>query len=540
MHHTFHHARHAEYALCSEKQTWMEEVVKDFNARQMTACDGPITVNATPIGSGDSMQQIMDGTSQPDIWSPAGSVWLTLLNQQWTTKYGKPFTATPVAQVPRLVSSPVVIAMWQPLAQALGWPSNHNIGWSTIAALSANPNGWGAYGHPEYGAFKFGHTQPFFSNSGLDAVIAANYAAVGKTSNLTASDVSDPDTQTFVEHVEDGVIHYGDSTGFFADEMLSKGPSYLSAAVLYENLVVSSYSQPNPQNFPKLVAIYPKEGTFISDHPFIIPQTGWMTPAKTAAAQAFGRFLQEGPQQQKALQAGFRPALGVHTAVGAPIDAAHGVDPDQPKNLLEIPSAALVNQMLQSWAQFRRKVDVILVLDRSGSMDGIIAGKQKITEAKAGMNEFVGLLGDGDSLGVTTFSDSAQVLTPVTPIGPKRAAVIKDINAITADGSTQLYDTIASQRQALAKVSDHHIKALVVLTDGEDTASTLSLAQLLSAVKPSGADAGEAPKIFTIAYGADADATILSQIATATGGQEYDGTPQNILTVYSTISRFFS
>ncbi len=524
----------------SEKQVWIQDAVKDFNARQMTACDGAITVVATPIGSGDSMHQIMSGTSQPDVWSPAGSVWLTLLNEQWAAKYGTTKTTTPVAQVPRLVSSPVVIAMWQPLAEALGWPANHNIGWSTIAALSANPKGWAAYGHPEYGAFKFGHTQPYFSNSGLDAVIAANYAAVGKQSDLSASDISDPTTQAFVAHVEDGVTHYGDSTGFFADEMLSKGPSFLSAAVLYENLVVGSYGKPNPGHFPNLVAIYPKEGTFISDHPYIIPQTSWMTPAKTAAAQVFGRFLQEAPQQHKALSYGFRPAIAAPGTVGAPIDAAHGVDLSQPKTLLVIPQAFLITQMLQSWAQFRHKVDITLILDRSGSMNALIDGKKKITEAEAGMAEFVGLLGDSDSLGVTVFSDSAQVLTPVTPIGPKRAAVIRNIQSVTADGATLLYDTIASQAQALAKVPDQHIKALVVLTDGKDTASARSLTQLLSAVQPSGANAGAGVKIFTIAYGGDADANILTQVATATGGQEYAGTPQNIRAVYSAISRFFS
>ena len=70
----------------SEKQEWIDDVVADFNSHHFAACDGPITVKATPIGSGQSMQQILDGTIQPDIWSPAGSVWLTLLNSQWLRK----------------------------------------------------------------------------------------------------------------------------------------------------------------------------------------------------------------------------------------------------------------------------------------------------------------------------------------------------------------------------------------------------------------------------------------------------------------------
>jgi Ca-activated chloride channel family protein len=71
----------------SEKQAWIEDVVKDFNNRNIAACDGPITINATATGSGQSMQDILSGAAQPDVWSPAGNVWLTLINSQWQAKH---------------------------------------------------------------------------------------------------------------------------------------------------------------------------------------------------------------------------------------------------------------------------------------------------------------------------------------------------------------------------------------------------------------------------------------------------------------------
>src|SRR6266700_6014835 len=92
----------------SEKQAWMQDVVADFNNQHITACDGPITVKATPIGSGQSMQQIVDGTIKPDIWSPAGAVWLTLINQQWQEKHNSQLIATGAEDSPPLVTSPVV------------------------------------------------------------------------------------------------------------------------------------------------------------------------------------------------------------------------------------------------------------------------------------------------------------------------------------------------------------------------------------------------------------------------------------------------
>jgi hypothetical protein len=60
---------------------------------------------------------------------------------------------------------------------------------------------------------------------------------------------------------------------------------------------------------------------------------------------------------------------------------------------------------------------------------------------------------------------------------------------------------------------------------------------------PSGVNAGEGIKIFTIAYGdsqgSGVDVTDLQAIANAPGGQEYAGTPQNIKQVYLNISQIF-
>jgi Ca-activated chloride channel family protein len=522
----------------SEKEAWIKDVVADFNSRNITACDGPITVNAIPTGSGTSMQQIVDGTIQPDIWSPAGSAWLTLLNSTWRRKHGDDIIASGAADVPSLVTSPVVIAMWKPEAQALGWPGKP-IGWSDIAALSTNPRGWAAYGHPEFGDFKFGHTHPDYSNSGLDAVIAMNYAATGKVRGLTIGDVENGQTQAFVHNVERSVIHYGESTGFFADKMFKGGPAYLSATVMYESLVVEANDSKLYPHLPyPVVAIYPKEGTFYSDHPFAVLQGSWVTPAKRAAALALRNFLLDHTQQEKALRYGFRPA-SLNIPLATPLDSAHGVDARQPGTLLQAPSADVVNAVLSSWSQQRHRVDAMLILDRSGSMAALIGGVSKIQAAKEGIAEFVNLMSDADELGLTVFSDNANVIMPVTTLGPRRQ--IAALNGVDAAGNTRLYNTIAEQVSSLSALPSNNIKAVIVLTDGVDDVKQMSIDQLVGQVSPARGDnnAGEGVKVFTIAYGSDADVSGLSRIADATGGQEYAGSPQNIRQVYSQISEFF-
>jgi Ca-activated chloride channel family protein len=181
----------------------------------------------------------------------------------------------------------------------------------------------------------------------------------------------------------------------------------------------------------------------------------------------------------------------------------------------------------------------MLILDRSGSMNATIGGVSKIDAAKQGLAEFVGLLGDSDGLGLTVFSDSADVLTPVTALGPKRQNVLNLINQINANGNTLLFDTIAAQYNALSALPSKHIKVVIVLTDGMDNFSQRSLDQLISQITPAQQNVGSGIKVYTIAYGNDADVSALTKIANATGALEYPGTPQNIMQVYSDISTFF-
>src|SRR5262249_50596565 len=152
------------------------------------------------------------------------------------------------------------------------------VGWSDVLALASDNNGWASRGHAEWGRFRFGHTHPLYSNSGLISILAEVYAGSGKVAGLTLPEVTDSKVAAFVSQIENSVVHYGSSTGFFGRKMFDNGPEYLSAAVLYENMVIEANTAPSKPVLP-VVAIYPKEGTFWSDHPAGIVQRPWVTDA---------------------------------------------------------------------------------------------------------------------------------------------------------------------------------------------------------------------------------------------------------------------
>ena len=508
----------------SEKKTWLEEQIAAFNTSAAKTRDGrPIAAKGKAMGSGEAMTAILDGSEKPIVFSPASGAYITLLDEAWQ-RTGKPKPLAPAGEP--VVLSPIVIAMWRPMAEALGWPGKP-IGWKDIIEVSKNPKGWGALGRPEWGALKLGHTHPEYSNSGLLSVLAEAYAGAGTTRGLTVAAI--PKLEPFMAAVEDAIVHYGKSTGFFADKMIERGTGYLSAAVLYENLVIESYAKSPKQ---PLVAIYPVEGTFWSDHPYSVLDAEWVDAGEREAAAAFLAFLKARPAQERAMALGFRP-VDASIKVGAPIDAAHGVDPLQPQTLLEVPDGPTLEALIAAWKKTKKPADIVFVFDKSGSMDG-----RPLEEAKTAAKAFLASLDPRDS--VTLMFFDGNVYPPYGPfeVGKHKADLESRIDGVSASGETAVYEATYAAYQLLdgrRKASAHRIRAAVVMTDGADNKSKHSLDQVRAEI--GGED--RAATIFTIAYGAAPSRDALQGLAADGGGSFSEGNVDSIIQIYRDLASFF-
>jgi Ca-activated chloride channel family protein len=363
-------------------------------------------------------------------------------------------------------------------------------------------------------------------------VLAEAYAGAGKTRLLGAADLGKKATHDFVEKVEQSIVHYGKSTGFFTEKMLARGPGYLSATVTYENLVIESYGKASSAPFP-LVALYPTEGTFWSDHPYAILDADWVDDEHRRAAEAFLAFLKARPQQERALALGFRPADPA-VATTAPIDAAHGVDPKQPQTLLEVPDAATLSQLLAMWRGVKRPADVILLFDKSGSMEG-----EPLAAAKRGAEAFLDGLHDRDTVTLIPFDNLVYAAQGPFVLPQSRARVAAGIEGLFAGGGTALYDGIDAAFKlsaGRARLDRSRTHTVVVMTDGMDESSSLTLAGLEGRLPHEG---DQEVGVFTIAYGAQANSAILGRIAEVARGTSARGDVRDIVQVYQEMASFF-
>ncbi|WP_322487855.1 VWA domain-containing protein [Chloroflexus sp.] len=505
-------------AYSPEKDKWLTEQIARFNEQRITVNDRRVRVEGINKSSGAARTEIKNGTLKVTVWSPSASTWLEVLKQETGNQN------VAVSNKP-LVLTPVVIAMWKPMAEAMGWP-NKPIGWKDILELTNDLQGWGRFGHPEWGRFSWGHTDPEISTTALSTLIAEFYAATGKRDGLTVADVQSEEATRFIRELGRSIKHYGYNTLIFSENMKKFGMSYISAFPM-EEITLIDFNKFNPPPTP-LVAIYPAEGTFWHDNPFIIMASA--TADERAAAERFFEFLLTEESQRAAMSFGFRPA-NPNVPLTDPISPAFGADPQGVQTVLAVPSAEVIVAVKNSWVLNRKRADILLVVDTSGSMEG-----DKMTMVKAGIETFLARILPEDRVGLVTFDSTARLVVPMAPLNDNRIELQTAIQAMRASGRTALFDALVLGKQVLDNLppaEDDRIRAMVLLSDGADNSSRASLDEIRRLFDESGIS------IFPVAYGSDADRQVLESIAEFARTIVVVGDTGDIAQIFENLSRYF-
>ncbi|WP_438352196.1 substrate-binding and vWA domain-containing protein [Microbacterium sp. CJ88] len=555
-------------ATSSEKVNMLDALAQAFKdspeAKALSTC---ATVRPINVSSGDATRYLTSGQDWPaadtrrwpSMWSPASTV--------WTERVAAAASASLVPEPTSFTHTPVVFGVPESMAKALGYPDKP-LGIADFEKLCADPNGWASVGKPIWGSFKISKTNPNTSTTGLSAILMQSYEASGKTADLTAADVAA--SEQFSRVFEECVIHYGDTTGKVLTRLYDEtqngagGSGYVSAVALEETSLLN-YNLGNPDSHTvqpgetltppkeKLVAVYPKGGSIWSDNPITVLGASWVTPEQRTAGAAFAAFVQTAPAQRILPQFGFRP-LDASVPLGDLFTTPFGVDPAGPAVTLPRPGVDVVSTAIDQWTQIRKPSSVLEVIDISGSMDDSIGdGRSKLDGAIEGAQTTLGHFRRTDEVGVWAFTTGVSSpvgdgIIQVRDVAPL-AADLESINTSLADlryatrQGTPMYDAIAAAYDAMsARAQPGRINAIVVLSDGKDTDSTLSLDSLIAKIGTSSREGGKAApvRIFPIAYGEGADISALQRIAEATGGQWFDASdPAKIDLVFASVINNF-
>ncbi len=504
-------------AYSPEKQDLVQALIDDFNRQgYRTPDDLPMSIELVQLEPEAMLDAAVAGEFQ--VMTPDSSVWLPQLDALWAQSK-EDERAFIVGQTVYYAVSPVVIGMWRDVALEMGY-GQRPLGWADLLSR--------AQGDPD---FKWSHPSTS-SASGLLATLAEFYAGAGKTWGLTSADVQAPATLDYVGRIERTVRHYGEGEWPTVQRVVEQGPSYLDAFVCQEQLIVWANQQG-----ADLVAVYPLEGSLWEDHPLVLLETPDLSSTHRQVFAQLISHLRSDESQQTVLEAGYRPADPTIplNAPGSPLNSGYGVDPTQPQTALQIPGGDVVQMVRNVWWLTKRKTNVVLVVDTSGSMEG-----DKMNNVRQALAAFVEQIkGAEDAVALVEFHTFVNVLVPLQRLGDNRNELLWAIDDLVAEGDTALLDAVYESYKALQELGDsERINAIVVMTDGRENYSSISQSKLARYMRE-GNETGVPVIVFAIAYGGDADYGALRALAEATDGQVFEGTLETIRSLYKLLSTYF-
>ncbi|MBR8829056.1 MAG: extracellular solute-binding protein [Gomphosphaeria aponina SAG 52.96 = DSM 107014] len=518
-----------KFLVGSDLGEFCNQTAAKLNNTQPKTDDGQaFYLTCVAQGSGDVVntmltqaQQLQQGTLKPEspefptLLSVDGEIYQSQLIYQMDKIFPGQNYIPEITDSPLIAYSPMVFMTTSDLAPGLEKVDNPYL----ALANFDNHNQLDSNAQPL--PINYVHTAPTRSNSGLQTLVAQFASLAGKPpEQLTVADVQQ--YQDEVQKIQSKITRYGISTNSLAESMVKNGPFWASVGSVYESSVINANSGASQTKYQ---AIYPA-ATFSSNKRAILPNAPWVSAAEKEAGEKVIEFMRSPEIQQMASELGLRPGVpGV--ALSAKFSPQFGVNPNPNYESYRPAQPEVVEAMLKSWQVSAKKPSLVaVVVDTSGSMQG-----EKMTAVQNTLLNYVNNLGPKETIAIISFN--SQINEPVivegTPAG--KAAGIKFISSLAPGGGTRLYDSALFARNWLqSHLRPEAINAVLILTDGEDSESQISLEQLEQELQKSGFSTDVRIGFFTVGYGNEGEfnPAALEKIAQVNGGYYKKGDPATI------------
>jgi hypothetical protein len=433
-------------------------------------------------------------TTVPDVWIPDSSLWLQRLRSggpNWVPD-----------EAPSVARSPVVIAMPEPAATAIGWPAKTPAPAELFPRLTSDIS------------IRTGIVEPHRDAAGLSVLLAVAEADNGAARPATIKALRTLATGRSALRSE-LLARFPRSTD------VASASSSLGAAPLSEQSVIAYNNRQPPV---QLAALYVDPAPPPLDYPFaVLPGA---TLDKASAARAVLGVLAGNKYRNHLAAAGLR---GDDGGVGAGFAMPSGAPAALPPVPTQ-PEPAAIDTALAAWTAVTSPGRLLAVMDVSGSMLQQVptagnATREQVTveAARRGLT----LFDDNWAAGLWIFStrlDGAtdyRQLVPIGPLSEQRQSLLDQLNTIQPkrDGNTGLYDTTLAAYRAVQDGWDpSRVNSVVIMTDGKnEDQQGLSLDQLVDELKKA-MDPARPVQVIGIGIGTDVSEAELRRITDTTGG----------------------
>ena len=390
------------------KDSWLNEVAKDYNAVKFKVDGKVVSVKVRSIASGTATDYIKSGKYVPDAFTPSNEFWGEMVKDSGVS--AELISKRMVGNVPGLV---IKKKKHDQLVEKYG-----SVNVKTVTDAMAKNE------------FAMGYTDPFASSTGLNLLLTA----------LNTFDKSN----LLGEKAVQGFEQFQSNVPFTASTTLQMREAAKSGAL--DGFVLEYQTFINSPDLKDSYVFTP----FGVRHDSPLYAIGEISAEKKQIIQQFAEFAQQPKYQELGKKNGFNGldsyASEMQTVDGVTLSAAQ--------------------KLWKEKKNANKPIVAVFVADVSGSMNG-----EPMNRMKESLLKGQKYLGKNNSIGLVTYSDDVEINLPIAPFDTNQQSYfVGAVEGLQANGGTATYDGIVVAIKMLKdemKKNPDVTPLIFVLSDGE-------------------------------------------------------------------------